>query len=145
MPPITVDVTPSQRLRAFHLVFTLLALLALPLSAIPLWLQVALACAVVGYALSLLRCKTPTRVSFDGGWHWHTPDTIEPMWLVRASVWPVVIVLSFRNPAASRWSPQGWRRLVLLPDSVSKDDWRRLRIALRYFAVLGEQPAPSLD
>jgi len=60
--------------------------------------------------------------------------------LRRAVIWPALVVLSFRDTAASddRW----WRRrnltLTLCRDSLTADDMRRLRAYLRHWPVLDE-------
>lgn len=121
----------------FLLILTLLlhgaAAAAVLLSGLPLLLKTCLLPGVL--LLAALSCR-------DGGrraatvlrerstdWWLEAEGHAAPVELVQARVWRYLVVMDFRGERQGR----AWRqRLVILPDTVSTDDFRRLRVSLRY-------------
>ena len=130
--PLVLELTPSRWLRIFHLVALALAIAAIFLSALPWPLRGALLVSVLLGARWLDKPSPLRRLIFDGTWRGRLRDLDEQaLQLDGAVVWPILIVLRFRAQPA----------LVLLPDSVDPEDWRRLRLHLNHSDVFGDQRA----
>ena len=140
---LALDILPSRQLRNFYLGLTLLAAFAIASSSLSLPTQIILALFVLVYAVALLRRPRPARLRFNAGWYLKggrraQRDEEFALQLQRATVWPMLIVLQFRDPHYSRWSFRGSYSLILLRDHLNADDWRHLRIYLRHYNVYGD-------
>jgi len=82
---------------------------------------------LASFSLTRLRVA-PIRLVSGPVWEWCERDgTVRPLLLQQATVWPLLIVLGFRDPHRARWNPRMQKSVVLLPDSLTGDEWRRLR------------------
>jgi hypothetical protein len=144
--PLVIEIAASRWLRRFYFILLLLACAAVLLTAAPRW---ALAGAMVFYLLILLRELRQSRLLRlclvgDGSWHGcERGGTVQPLQLIDATVWPLLIVLRFRRSRASRWRPFATRAVALVSDSVDTQVWRQLRIHLAHAPRL--TVAPSLS
>nr|AMK59335.1 hypothetical protein GP2143_08264 [uncultured bacterium UPO53] len=70
----------------------------------------------------------------EHGVDWHLENGIAPVraTLMRHRVWRYLVVLDFRVETAGRWRRH---RLVIFPDSVPADVFRRLRVRLHHAAL----------
>jgi toxin CptA len=133
--PIKLRLRPSRIGRAGLLTAALLALAAIGLADLPFPARVLAALAV---GISVLRAWRPPmplelRLQPDGRLEWRDA----------ATSWQAASVLgsSVVNPWLSvlAWRPEGQRRvryLVVYPDSLHPDDFRRLRVWLRWRAEI---------
>ena len=127
---IAFDYTPSRWLLAALIGVAMVALLAIAVSAIPLWLQLLLTAAACLYAWhscrSLLRPVIRRCAWYEGG-HWRVRDMAgqdHAASLRQASIRGGLIVLRFHSPLRRTTT------LVLLPDNCDADTRRRLRVRL---------------
>jgi hypothetical protein len=121
-------------------------MLALACSSLNLFKQIIFALIVLIYLVLLLRRSQPLRLRFDTGWVLTAQGGSElALQLQQATVWPMLIVLRFRDPQYSRLSWRGAHSLTLLRDNLSADDWRHLRIYLRHFDVYGDLSFNDID
>lgn len=84
------------------------------------------------------------RLKFDRQWFGWRLDAHESMLrLDSAVVWPMLIVLRFRDAQL----PDRGFNVVLLPDSLDADSWRRLRLHLRHHDVFSADAGdiPAID
>jgi len=82
---------------------------------------------LASFSLPRLRV-VPIRLIAGPAWEWCERDgTVRPLLLKQVTVWPLLIVLRFRDPHRARWNPRMQKSVVLLPDSLTGDEWRRLR------------------
>ena len=126
-----IEIRPSRLLGMLYLGMSVLALTAIAYAAIPVALQGLLGLGVVGASMARWRRKRGAerlRVDSDGMLQcqdeqgaWRDMqvqgETLVTLWL---------IVLRYRTVGTRRTT------LVLLPDSASADDLRRLRVSLRW-------------
>lgn len=130
VPAIIFDVRPSRWLMLALMAVAILAVVAVMLCALPLWLRLALAVVVVGYAaqtLHGLRHPKLAKVGWrsDETWGLRLIDGTETEGELRTSrVLGAMIVLRLS------WAPRGRAALVLLPDNMDADTRRRLRMRL---------------
>jgi len=129
-PAIAFDYVPSRGLLATVIAVSGLALLAIALSGVSLWLKGVLAlaaCVYAGRALIGLRKPLIRRCAWYESGHWRVHDAsgqeLEAS-LRQASVRGSCIVLRLHS-ALARSST-----LVLLPDNCDADTRRRLRVRL---------------
>lgn len=129
--PLRVPLFPSRRLAvllvAMHGLAGVAAWLALPL----LWMRLAAAVVfAASLAYALLQPGRPPiaglEIAQNGAFELQCGGAWEPVQLIDAFVTPQLAVLRFKlasgKPAA----------LTLLPDSLGADDFRRLRVILRW-------------
>lgn len=130
VPAITFEVRPSRWLMLALTAIALLAVVAVMLCALPLWLRLALAVVVIGYTaqtLHGLRHPKLAKVGWrsDQTWGLRLIDDTETDARLRTSrVLGAMIVLRLS------WEPRGRTALVLLPDNMDVDTRRRLRMRL---------------
>lgn len=129
---LTLAVQPSHWLKRAIWALTGLAAVALMLAELPLWLQ--------GLGLALLMYVT-FRGQGQGGVHLQC-QADGSLAMRREEEWRPVALLpgSIVNPWLStiRYRSETGKRagtLVLLPDSLAEDDFRRLRVWLKWKAV----------
>lgn len=140
---LALNILPSRRLRDIYLCLTLFAVLAIASSSLSLFKQIILVLFVLIYWVLLRRLQCSMELRFNAGWYLKGWGQVREgdelaLQLHQTTVWPMLIVLRFRDPQYSRFS---WRRsysLVLLRDQLNADDWRHLRIYLRHFNVYGD-------
>lgn len=133
---------PSRIKRCLLILVYLLAAVALLQAVLPLqWQLTALAawCVLLALELASWRHESRTVVLQEriGDW-WladHAGGTAR-MRLVRSMVWRYLVVLDFR--ALEKTGPRR-RRVVLFADSVTPDDFRRLRVRLSQGPPPGKQ------
>jgi len=147
---LVLDILPSRQLRNFYLGLTLLAVFAIASSSLSLSQQIILALVVLIYAVLLLRRPRPSRLRFNAGWYLKAGDQAQGdeefvLQLQRATVWPMLIVLQFRDPRYSRLSVSSSYSVVLLRDHLNADDWRHLRIYLRHYNVYGDMSSADIN
>jgi len=140
---LSIEVRSSKFLLTAIAVLALLALAAIAHTAIALSLRMLLGLATLAYLGWQWRWQARQQgiLLWRDGWQWLAGDhSARIVDLRRAVIWPALVVLSFRDTAASddRW----WRRrnltLSLCRDSLTADDMRRLRAYLRHWPVLDE-------
>jgi hypothetical protein len=129
-------------LRSLRAVVALLALAAVACTSFSLPWQLLLSLAVLGMAYRARLTSGIYRLQFDQGWRAHAlPGRELELRLDSAVVWPMLIVLRFRDlKSARRHFP-----VVLLPDSLDRDGWRRLRLFLNHGDVFGGEVLPAID
>jgi toxin CptA len=128
-----IELKPSRLLGLLLLGMAALALAAIQYSALPGAVQLALATIVIGWGglgWRQTRCTEALRMTADG--RLQSPDE-QGEWrdvevLGESLVSPALIVLRYRTPARQV------RSLTLLPDSMSSENSRRLRVLLRWAA-----------
>lgn len=133
---------PSRIQRLILTVFYLLALVALLQAELPLrWRQAVLAVWALLLALELVSWRRRQHIVLVqeriGDWWMADQEGVASrMSLKRAMVWRYLVVLDFKalEKAGSRR-----QRLVLFPDSVPADDFRRLRVRLLQGPPPGKQ------
>ena len=136
---LVLDISPSRSLRKIYFCLILLALCAIANSRLALFIQVFLALLTLIYGVLLLKRHVPTSLRFNAGWYLSLPQRGElALQLTQTTVWPMLMVLRFRDPIYSRISRRSSHSLLLLRDNLSADDWRHLRIYLRHFNVYGD-------
>lgn len=129
---------PSRFHQGLILVLHALALLALlQAGGLPAWLRLAVATAVLASAWLAWRGERGRGdILREVGEQWWLEggDHRGMATLVRARAWRYLVVMDF----AGEWQGRRWRRqLVIWPDAVAPDDFRRLRVRLRCGAVPG--------
>ncbi|HEB67317.1 MAG TPA: hypothetical protein ENI93_05160 [Gammaproteobacteria bacterium] len=131
---LRLEVQPSRLLlRAQFLVHGLaLMVLAYPLG-VPLWVRVLLFAGLVASLLFTLRSDALTGVRdllLDGGnqWFWRRADGVLEALRLRDDSWlgTHLAVLRFERESGGRTL-----NVIILPDSVDADSFRRLRVRLR--------------
>lgn len=135
-PPLVLTLTPSRRLRHARWAMHLLAMPAVLLADLPTWAQAGLLASIAASLLATVRQRmTPLtmRLETEGtlrirvGEHWEAvavlPDSVVLPWLT---------VLRYRH---GQGPVKSW---VILADALPADAFRRLRIWLRWRAVMGE-------
>lgn len=138
MNTLTITAGPSRRLVALTAGMHTLAAAMFWLVPVPLWLAASLMPVFIGsavytlrrdgfrtlrHSLIALRLDADCRCSFQtrvGEWH-------DAALLGSSFVSPYLTVLNLR-PTSGRWA----RHLVILPDAVSAEDFRRLRVWLKW-------------
>lgn len=124
---------PSRLKRSILIVFYLLAVVALRQAVLPLhWQLTAFAawCLLLGLELASWRRDHRISIMQERIGDWWLADSqggTARMRLMRAMVWRYLVVLDFQ--ALEKNGPRR-QRVVLFPDSVSADDFRRLRVRL---------------
>lgn len=130
--PLVVNVGPSGRLRLLLVVLHLLAGLALWLAALPLHVQTA---GSVILLLDLAHSLRPTtsvtlRGTEKGLLEMRKNQEWRPLHdLGIGLLLPGIVLIRFQEPGSKRK-----RSLVILPDSMPADDYRRLRVWLQWLA-----------
>lgn len=133
LPDFTVELQPSRYLLIGASIAHLLAVTAVLIAVIPLWLKASFS---LGLGLSLFwfwlgngphRQESIVRIAWlDGCWRLETgAGVILTAELIDSYGHPVLIILNFRLEGNRH------RSLTLLPDSASPDSLRRLRVLLR--------------
>lgn len=138
---ISLLISPSGYMKAYISVlhaFVLLSLAVITPFNLAIWLL-----AIVTVALHWRYCLRRytsvkhqdwiSQLSYsDGQWWLNTNDKRTAVFLYRATIWRWLVVMNFKRD-------QGWGRyaLVLWPDSVDDDNFRRLRVHLRHMNVFG--------
>lgn len=150
-PIHTFTIMPSRWLGWGLIALHLLAMAAISLAELPLWLQVLLV-AIVAANLALtttqiLRPRRPIaslwrkwqsrpiefRTEQDGTLLMKAGDEWQPVSLLPSTmVTPWLTVLHLRDDDKDR------THIVILPDSLGQDDYRRLRVWLRWKATVAE-------
>ena len=129
-PAIAFDYRPSRWLAIAIVLVALLALIALALSGIDLWMKLVIgcvACIYAGYALWRFLYAPARRVAWHAAGHWRVADidgdehVAELQHAVVRGDW---IVLTLRHSNGERVP------LVLAPDNCDVDIRRRLRVRL---------------
>lgn len=130
---LTLAVQPSRWLKRATWVLSALAEVALLLADMPLWLQVlGLAPLLLvtfrgrGQGALHLQCQMDGRLSLlQAGQDW------QPVFLLPGSIVnPWLTTIRYRSETGKQGGT-----LVLLPDSLAEDDFRRLRVWLKWKAV----------
>lgn len=131
---MSFELVPSRILRVLLWALHGLAWLAIGLAALP-WAVQALA--AIGVGVSLFRL--PPRQSFrlradpDGVLHYSAGTVPDTPWVAcqvdgASHVTPLYCALILKSKGGGTGAP---RRVLILPDSLSGDDFRRLRVWLR--------------
>ncbi|MGH8041554.1 MAG: protein YgfX [Rudaea sp.] len=129
-PAIAFDYRPSRWLLAATLVITVLALVALAFSGVPVVVKMALGifvCAQAGFGFVRFLRPPLQRVAWQPGGHWHVIDADgreHVAELTRGTVRGAWIVLNLRRTDDRRIT------LILAPDNADVDTRRRLRVRL---------------
>jgi len=131
---------PSRIVRAALVTTGLLALAAIALADLPIYGRLFAALVVIALTLQASRTSLPLALKLhpDGLLEWR--DAASP-WqpaslLARSAVSPWLCLLACRAEGGGRA-----RNLAILPDSLDADDFRRLRVWLRWRAkVDGAEP-----
>jgi toxin CptA len=150
-PIQTFVISPSRWLRRGLIALHLLAMAAISLADLPLWLQLPLiALVAANLALTALPTQaqwhhlsipfgkwqsgsTELRTEQDGTLLRKTGDEWQPASLLPSTrVTPWLTVLHLRDDNDRR------THIVILPDSLGQDDYRRLRVWLRWKATVVE-------
>lgn len=139
MLPLLITVAPSRRQRAATLGLHALAGLALAWAHLPMPALSFGAALVLASAAMRLLSPLPRvlRCDRDGSLHQRDGDTWRPLTLLPSSmVLPALTVLHVGD---------GRRRstIVILSDSLPPEDFRRLRIWLRWLARVGPDAGPA--
>lgn len=126
-----IELKSSRLLNLLLLGMTMLALVAIPLAAMPGTIQLALGAAVIGFSAwggwlaqftEILRIKADGQLqSREGHEEWYDVDVLGD-----SLVSPGLIVLRYRT------LNRRVRTLALLDDSAAAEDLRRLRVSLRW-------------
>lgn len=131
-PHIALAIAPSRALRRAVAILHVLAGVAVCAAALPWWGQGVGLAAVAASLLAAMRAGPVLElhghadgrlaVRQDGDWLAAVvaPDTL---------VWAWLVVLRYRVAGSARWA-----NVVVLPDSLAADDFRRLRVWLRWRA-----------
>ncbi|WP_370636695.1 protein YgfX [Microbulbifer sp. YPW16] len=128
---LSCSVAPSRILTLILAAALLQGLLLLWLAPLPWYIALALVVPVLAYAiLEWHRIVSTSGVisTRERRWFWR-PDGAEDGEIFlhgELVLWSWVVVVNSRDPRGRRL------RLVLARDSMSADDWRRLRAALQY-------------
>lgn len=128
------------RLRPSRIAFFLLgflhlaAVLSVLRAGLPLWLQLFLLAGIVLLAVhEYRREQRQDLILREQGTDWwlETESRVGHAELVSSQVWRYLVVMDFRaQDEKGTWR----RRVVVLPDAVTPDVFRRLRVRLRYGA-----------
>ena len=146
---INLSISPSRYMKAYISVvhaLVLVALVVVPLHSL-LWLLATLM-AVLHWRYCLKRYTSVkyrdgiSQLSYrEGQWRLVSNDTETPVFLNQATIWRWLVVMNFKS-----YQRMGQRRgryaLVLWPDSVDDDSFRRLRVHLKHMNVFG-RPSPK--
>ena len=141
-PAIGFEYRPSRWLPRLLYVLAALALLALVLAGVPIWLKLPLALLVAGLVWRAVRRHRRAPVvaagwSAEGGWSLHFADGSDaPAVLASFRVLGAAILLRLHTP------PVGEQVLLLAPDNSDADIRRRLR--MRLAAAQVEQAASRI-
>lgn len=134
---------PSRIQRIILILFYVLALVAVLQAVMPFGWQVAAVSAWLGlflYEVTLWRHPLPVVVLHERIGDWWLADAdgnTSRAKLCRSMVWRYLVVLDFRTLEGA--GPRS-RRVVLFPDSVLPDEFRRLRVRL----LQGPPPGKTL-
>lgn len=138
MKTLTIKVGPSRDLAGLIAGMHILAAVIFWLVPVPLWLAASLMPAFIGSAMYTLRrdgfrtlCHSLISLRLDadcrcafqtrsGAWH-------DAALLGSSFVSPYLTVLNLQ-PAGGRWA----KHLVILPDAINAEDFRRLRVWLKW-------------
>lgn len=133
-PDLALTIAPSRALRHAVAALHLLAGAAVLLADLPAWLAGLLLVAVAASlarawrppAPATLRCRADGSLALHAGDDWQAvellPDSLVLAWLA---------VLRYRRAGG-----RGTHALVILPDGLAADDFRRLRVWLKWRARL---------
>ena len=139
--PLLIESRPSSLARVLLVLLHLAALAALFLTELPNFVQLT-GVVILGASLAAGRRPTPQRVlraHRDGKLEIRRDSTWKPLVLQADSVaLPWLILLRWREG-------QHHHRLALPADALSRDDHRRLRVWLRWKAVIGAPDGGSDD
>jgi toxin CptA len=129
-PAIGFEYSPSHWLQRLLWSVAVLALVAIVLCGLPVWLKLVMAALVVVLATHAVRSHRASPVtaagwSDEGGWSLHFADRSDaPASLASFSVLGACILLRLRTAS------QGEQVLLLAPDNSDEDIRRRLRMRL---------------
>lgn len=128
--PLTITVAPSRYLPWGLMVLHGLALAAAWLAQLPMPVKIALSLLLLASAgMNFLRRAAPVRLRCDkdGQLSLHAHGAWHPLTLAAPPVLlPVLTILRLRR------ADQKTRSLLILPDSLPEEDFRRLRVWLRW-------------
>ncbi|MEW6119733.1 MAG: protein YgfX [Pseudomonadota bacterium] len=127
----SLECKPSRRLGLWLAGLVILALVVVAMSALPLLVRIALAAATLGFGVWALRRATDMPslgIDTDGSLHaqdgtgqWLALEVLDDSF-----VSPALVVLRYRMETGERHA------LTLMPDSLPAEDWRQLRVSLRW-------------
>lgn len=134
---------PSRIQRIILIVFYLLALVAVLQAVLPFeWQMAAVLAWLALFLYELTSWRHPLSVvllheRIGDWWLADAEGNTSRVWLRRAMVWRYLVVMDFRllDGAGPRY-----QRVVLFPDSVTADEFRRLRVRL----LQGPPPGKTL-
>ena len=143
LPPLRIVLQPSRYLLALLIAVHGLAGVALWLAVSQGWLRVlggaGLAGSLFFYALRQSRYGG-LAVDASGAWRIERDGVWQEAMLVEAFVTPLLTVLRLRRADGRRVA------LTLLPDSLAREDFRRLRVILKWAGRTPQDtPAPDAD
>lgn len=122
---------PSRMAQALQLLLHGAAVGAVLAAALSWWWQLLLVFAIVLALAWQWRCERQQVLHLrEQGLDWwlETRTASGPVRLCRLRVWRYLVIMDFQGREAS-----GWRqRVVIFPDMLSADEFRRLRVRLRY-------------
>lgn len=145
LPPLRINVYLSRRLIAILVAMHCAAGLAIGWALPGAWMRATgLAVLAANLAYSMVRQArgrfTGLELDQDGEFRLRRNDAWLPAHLLDAFVTPALTVLRFRLQNDSTTA------LTLLPDSVASDDFRRLRIILKWGGRMSPDiPVPDAD
>jgi hypothetical protein len=137
--PLTITIAPSQRLRFGVLGLHGIAMMATWMAQLPAQAQVLLCVFLVASAgWHLMPGKSiALRCHKDGQFSIHTGEAWTPVEITLPRTWlPALTLLNFRANGDRRT-----RHLLILPDSLAEEDFRRLRVWLRWMTKPDKEPA----
>lgn len=133
--PLVMRLKPSRLARAVLLLVFLLALAAIGLADPPLPVRLGAALLAAAITLHAWRVRLPLELKLypDGRLEWReTASSWQAVSLLpRSAVGPWLCLLACRAEGEKRV-----RNLTILPDSLAADDFRRLRVWLRWRAAV---------
>lgn len=145
LPPLRINVYLSRRLIAMLVTMHFLAGLAVGWALPVAWMRVTgLAALAASLAYSMMRQArgryTGLELDQDGAFRLRRNDAWLPAHLLDAFVTPALTVLRLRLENGKSVA------LTLLPDNLDKDDFRRLRVNLKWGGrTPPDIPAPAAD